>query len=53
MKKTLALLLALALCLACAPAFAEEVERETFESGDFTYALLGTTARRRSQATMA
>ena len=40
MKKTLALLLALALCLACAPAFAEEVERETFESGDFTYALL-------------
>ncbi len=40
MKKMLALLLTLAICFACAPAFAEEAEREVFESGEYTYALL-------------
>ena len=40
MKKTLALLLTLLLCLPCALSLAEEAERETFTCGDFEYALL-------------
>ena len=39
MKKMLALLLTLAICFACAPAFAKRAGREVFESGDYTYAL--------------
>ncbi len=37
--KKIALLLALTLLLCCAAASAETAERETFTSGDYTYAL--------------
>ena len=40
MKKVLSLLLILAICLACTPAFSMETMRKKFESGNFKYALL-------------
>ncbi|MBR3475222.1 MAG: hypothetical protein IKH34_09200 [Oscillospiraceae bacterium] len=40
MKKTLAFLLCLALCLSGLCAYAEEPEREVYSSGDYEYAIL-------------
>ena len=40
MKKLLAILLCLALCLPCVSAFAQEPEREVIRSGDYRYVIL-------------